>query len=69
MLASLGTLCPRPALSVRKMRQRRSVMRKFIGGILLASGLLLGACNTVEGVGKDVKSAGDTVAKTADGAK
>lgn len=44
-------------------------MRKFIGSILLASGLLLGACNTVEGVGKDVKSAGDTVAKTADGAK
>lgn len=44
-------------------------MRKFIGSILLASGLLLGACNTVEGVGKDVKSAGDTVAKTADDAK
>ncbi len=44
-------------------------MRKVFTIALLASGLALSACNTVEGVGRDVSSAGDTVAKTADGAK
>jgi predicted small secreted protein len=44
-------------------------MRKVFAMALIAGGLALSACNTVEGVGKDVKSAGDTVAKTADGAK
>ena len=44
-------------------------MRKFLPLAIVATALLVGACNTVEGVGKDVKSAGDTVAKTADGAK
>lgn len=42
-------------------------MRKLFA--LALAGLALSACNTIEGVGKDVKSAGDTVAKTADGAK
>jgi predicted small secreted protein len=41
-------------------------MRTIIGIALASGALLLAACNTVEGVGKDVKSAGDTVAKTAD---
>lgn len=44
-------------------------MRKVIGLALVAGALLVSACNTVEGVGKDVGSAGDTVAKTADDAK
>ena len=44
-------------------------MRKLVGMALVAGAMLLSACNTVEGVGKDVSSAGDTVAKTADGAK
>ncbi|MBX3594314.1 entericidin A/B family lipoprotein [Sphingomonas sp.] len=44
-------------------------MRKFLALALVAGGLALSACNTVEGIGKDVSSAGDTVAKTADGAK
>ena len=44
-------------------------MRKFTTIAVVAAALLVGACNTVEGVGKDVKSAGDTVAKTADSAK
>ena len=44
-------------------------MRKFVGLAMVAGALLVSACNTVEGVGKDVKSAGDTVAKTADDAK
>lgn len=44
-------------------------MRKMLGLAIVAGALLVSACNTVEGVGKDVKSAGDTVAKTADDAK
>lgn len=44
-------------------------MRKLIVLAGLASALAVSACNTVEGVGRDVSSAGDTVAKTADGAK
>jgi predicted small secreted protein len=35
----------------------------------LVAGLLLSACNTVEGAGKDVKSAGKAVEKTADDVK
>ena len=48
---------------------RRNFMRKLVGLALVAGALLISACNTVEGVGKDVSSAGDTVAKTADSAK
>lgn len=44
-------------------------MRKLVGLAIVAGALLVSACNTVEGMGKDVGSAGDTVAKTADGAK
>jgi len=44
-------------------------MRKIITCVALASAMLVAACNTIEGAGKDVASAGDTVAKTADDAK
>lgn len=44
-------------------------MRKLIGAALVAGAFVLSACNTVEGVGKDVKSAGETVADTAKDAK
>jgi predicted small secreted protein len=44
-------------------------MRKFIALALVASGLLVSACNTVEGAGKDVSSAGDAVANAADKSK
>ena len=44
-------------------------MRKLFGMAIVAGALLVSACNTVEGVGKDVGSAGDTVAKTANDAK
>ncbi|WP_109356471.1 entericidin A/B family lipoprotein [Sphingorhabdus sp. EL138] len=33
-------------------------MRKIIASITLSSALLLGACNTVQGVGDDIKSVG-----------
>ena len=44
-------------------------MRKLMGMAIVAGALLVSACNTVEGVGRDVSSAGDTVAKTADKSK
>ncbi len=44
-------------------------MRKFMGIAAIAGALLVSACNTVQGMGRDVESAGHTVAKTADQAK
>ncbi|KTT99615.1 entericidin EcnAB [Sphingomonas yabuuchiae] len=44
-------------------------MRKIMGLAIVAGALLVSACNTVEGMGKDVSSAGNTVAKTADKSK
>ncbi len=44
-------------------------MRKILTALTLVGALAITACNTVEGVGKDVSSAGDTVAKTADKSK
>ncbi|MEN2785688.1 entericidin A/B family lipoprotein [Sphingomonas qilianensis] len=44
-------------------------MRKIMGMAVVAAALLVSACNTIEGAGKDVSSAGSTVAKTADDAK
>lgn len=44
-------------------------MKKMMGVLAVAGALLISACNTVEGVGRDVSSAGSTVAKTADDAK
>jgi len=40
-------------------------MRKLVGMVVLAGALLVSACNTVDGVGKDVQSAGDTVSDAA----
>ncbi|MGJ8636455.1 MAG: entericidin A/B family lipoprotein [Phycisphaerales bacterium] len=37
--------------------------------MLAGIGVTLSACNTVEGVGRDVESAGDSIADTADDAK
>ena len=44
-------------------------MRQLVGLAVVASALIVSACNTVEGAGKDVSSAGRTVAKTASDAK
>lgn len=44
-------------------------MRKIFVLVAAAAALTTAACNTVEGVGRDVSSAGNTVAKTADDAK
>ena len=45
------------------------MVRKALEITLIAGMLALAACNTVAGAGKDVSSAGSTVAKTADDAK
>lgn len=44
-------------------------MRKFIILAVAAASLLAAACNTVEGVGKDVKATGAAVEDTARDAK
>ncbi len=43
--------------------------RKILTAALLVSALGLAACNTVEGAGKDVSSAGKAVSKTANDVK
>lgn len=40
--------------------------KKIIAAMLLSSALVLSACNTVEGAGKDVQSAGKAVENAAD---
>jgi predicted small secreted protein len=39
--------------------------KKIVAALLLSSALVLSACNTVEGAGKDVQSAGKAVERTA----
>jgi predicted small secreted protein len=45
------------------------MIRKILTIAMLSGGLLAAACNTVEGAGKDVSSAGKAVAGAADEAK
>lgn len=40
-------------------------MRKFSAAMILSLGLAFAACNTVDGVGQDVESVGDTVSDAA----
>ncbi|MGK6325041.1 entericidin A/B family lipoprotein [Sphingomonas sp. DT-51] len=44
-------------------------MRKMMTVAALAGAVLVAACNTVGGVGKDVSSAGDAVSTAADKSK
>ena len=44
-------------------------MRKILTVALLAGTVMVSACNTVAGAGKDVSSAGKAVTKTADDVK
>lgn len=45
------------------------MVRKFVAVALVALGLGLSACNTVEGAGKDVSSAGNAVTDAAKDSK
>ncbi|WP_336973268.1 entericidin A/B family lipoprotein [Sphingobium aromaticiconvertens] len=40
--------------------------KKIITALLLSGSLFVAACNTVEGAGKDVQSAGEAVEKAGD---
>lgn len=42
------------------------MVRKYLGIVIVASALLVSACNTVGGAGKDVQSAGKAVEDAAD---
>lgn len=48
---------------------RATPMRRLIAGILagaaVAAGLLAAGCNTVSGMGKDIKAAGEAIEKSA----
>jgi len=45
------------------------MVRKIAAVLLLTTGLAVAACNTVEGAGKDVSSAGRAVSDAADDSK
>ncbi|WP_294394872.1 entericidin A/B family lipoprotein [uncultured Sphingomonas sp.] len=45
------------------------MVRKVLNVTLIAGTLMLAACNTVAGAGKDVSSAGDAVSNTAEKSK
>lgn len=53
--------------SIDMMRpyRRKTMVRKYLGAALLVGTLLVSACNTIEGAGRDVKSVGNTVEKAA----
>jgi len=42
------------------------MIRKFLALFLVTGSLALGACNTIEGAGRDIESVGDTVKDAAD---
>lgn len=44
-------------------------MRKILSLVVVAGALAVGACNTVEGVGRDVSSAGSAVSGAAQDSK
>ncbi|PTQ11490.1 entericidin EcnA/B family protein [Sphingomonas oleivorans] len=44
-------------------------MRKIFALALVAAGLMASACNTIEGAGKDVSSAGQAVSNAAEDSK
>lgn len=46
-----------PTLSLRSPRRI---------GLLLMAALLLGGCNTIQGMGKDIKKAGEKIERSAD---
>ncbi|HEY7797334.1 MAG TPA: hypothetical protein VIA80_01110, partial [Hyphomonadaceae bacterium] len=56
---------------LRGLGQHRGVtpMRKLIMAALIAAPLLLTACNTIAGLGKDVGAVGDAVSDSAEKSK
>ena len=50
------------------MNVRNKLARLFVLGTFLTGLVLTAACNTVEGVGRDVEALGDTIEDAADDA-
>jgi predicted small secreted protein len=46
--------------------RRRSMTKKIFAALLLTGSLMVAACNTVEGAGRDVQSAGEAVERAVD---
>jgi predicted small secreted protein len=46
-----------------------TLMRKLFLAVMLAAPILLSACNTIAGLGKDVEAVGDAVTNSAEDAK
>jgi predicted small secreted protein len=44
-------------------------MRKLLLAVMLAAPILLSACNTIAGLGKDVEAVGDAMTNSAEEAK
>ena len=42
----------------------KTLMKKLVGLLLMS--MLLAGCNTIEGVGKDIKKGGEVIEKTAE---
>lgn len=42
------------------------MLRKFLSAAVISAAVLVSACNTIEGAGRDVESVGETVADAAD---
>ena len=57
------------AVPARSARSEVEMVERICTALLIAATVLLAACNTVEGAGKDVASAGNAVANTAQEAK
>ncbi|MDX2224067.1 MAG: entericidin A/B family lipoprotein [Rhodospirillaceae bacterium] len=47
----------------------RTPHTRLIPAVLLAAAAALSGCNTIEGMGKDIKSGGKAIEKTAEDAK
>jgi predicted small secreted protein len=47
------------------IRKEKPMTKTIVTALLLTGSLLVAACNTVEGAGKDVQSAGKAVEKSA----
>lgn len=54
---------------VQIQRFMEDFMRKVFGLMAIAGALMVSACNTVEGAGRDVSSAGDAVSDAASDSK
>ena len=57
------------ALRGQKRETRMHKMKVAVALSLYAATLLLAACNTTEGVGKDIEATGDAIADTANDVK